>query len=225
MANTPLDPTEWLKKMTSEAVKQGENVRGTVRDLTLRALQQRELSLKHIKQVLGNVTEGASAGLAKTKVNVEKTMSDVIDGMDEALLKAVEANRIALEKVAEAGKDFNDSYVKKALTELEKLEDEFLKSVKQASTGASEKVQAQWGELLKNTKMAGTQSGAQATQLLENIGEQMRDNMRKTRAASLQTAHALSQNFATFASGILTGLSEAMQANKGKKKSGAKDEG
>ena len=96
MAKAPLDPTEWLKNMTSESVKQGENVRNTVRDLTLRALQQRELSLKHIKQVLGNVTEGASAGLSKTKVNVEKTMSDVIEGMDEALLKAVEANRIAL---------------------------------------------------------------------------------------------------------------------------------
>jgi len=217
MAKAPLDPTEWLKKMTSESVKQGENVRNSVRDLTLRALQQRELSLKHIKQVLGNVTEGASAGLAKTKVDVEKTMSDVIEGMDEALLKAVEANRIALEKVAGAGKDFNDSYVKKALTEMEKLEDEFLKSVKQASGTASDKIQEQWGGLLKNLKVTGTQSGAQATQLLENIGEQMRDNVRRTRAASLETAHALSQNFATFASGILTGLSEAMQANKKKK--------
>jgi hypothetical protein len=216
MAQIPLDPTEWLKKMTSESVKQGENVRNNVRDLTLRALQQRELSLKHIKQVLGNVTEGASAGLAKGKLNVEKTMSDVIDGMDEALLKAVEANRIALEKVAEAGKDFNDSYVKKALTELEKLEDEFLNSVKQASAGASDKVQAQWGELLKSTKMTGTQAGAQATQLLEHYGEQMKEGVRQTRAAGLQTAHALSQNFATFASGILTGLSEAMQASKKK---------
>src|SRR5262249_29944143 len=107
MTKMPLDPSEWLKKMTAEAVKQGENVRGSVRDLTLQALQQRELGLKQIKEVLGNVTEGASLGLAKTKINVEKTMGDVIEGMDEALLKAVEANRIALAKVAEAGKDFN----------------------------------------------------------------------------------------------------------------------
>ena len=37
---------EWLKKTAAESVRQGENLRGAVRDLTLKALQG--LSLIHI---------------------------------------------------------------------------------------------------------------------------------------------------------------------------------
>ncbi len=212
MLKSALDMNELLKKMTSESVRQGENVRNAVRDLTLQALQQRDLSLKQIRQVLASVTEGASLGAVKGKLDLDKTFGDVLEGMDQALLKAVDANRIALEQLVGAGKQFNDTHVQKALADLEKLEDEFLKSVKKASSGATGQVQAQWSELLKHTKLSGTQTGAHATETLEGLAEQMREGARKSRAATIEAAQALSQNFATFASGILIGLTEAMTA-------------
>ena len=42
MINFPIDTDEVLKQMASEAVKQSENLRVTVRDLTLKALHTRD---------------------------------------------------------------------------------------------------------------------------------------------------------------------------------------
>ena len=128
-----VDADELLKTMATEAVKQGENMRSVVRELTLSALRSRELSLAQIRQVLKSVTEGVSLGTAKPQIDVEKTLQDAFAGMDDALLKAVQANQIALEQLATQGQSFRESHIKKALTDLEKLEVEFLKTVKQAA--------------------------------------------------------------------------------------------
>jgi hypothetical protein len=44
-----------LKSMASEAMKQHKQIRTTIRDLTLEALQMRELSLKQIYSVVRKV--------------------------------------------------------------------------------------------------------------------------------------------------------------------------
>ena len=62
----------------SPAVTQGEGVRSSVRDLTLRGLQARELSLKGIQQVIRSVTAGVNLGAVKGKLDVEKTLSDAL---------------------------------------------------------------------------------------------------------------------------------------------------
>jgi hypothetical protein len=53
--------------------------------------------------------------------------------MDEALLKVVEANKVALQKLTEGGASFEESSVKKGLKELEAFEEKFLDGVKQAT--------------------------------------------------------------------------------------------
>ena len=53
-----VDVDEVLKKLASQSIKRGEKVRATVHDLTLKALQRRELTLDQIKKVLEGITEG-----------------------------------------------------------------------------------------------------------------------------------------------------------------------
>ena len=45
MKTPTINPDEMLKSMAAEAVKQHKQIRTTIRDLTLEALQMRELSL------------------------------------------------------------------------------------------------------------------------------------------------------------------------------------
>ena len=45
MKPSTINPDEMLKSMDAQAVKQHEQVRTTIRDLTLKALQMRDLSL------------------------------------------------------------------------------------------------------------------------------------------------------------------------------------
>lgn len=213
---------EVLKQLASQTVKQGENLRNSVRELTLQALASRELTLAQVKQVVSQVTQGINVGAAETKMDPQKAVSDTLAGMDDALLKAVQASQVALEHFG-AGKDFEDSQLKKALDDLEHMEDEFLSSVKQASTGAADPIRNQWAKALKDARMSGTNTGEQVTQTMEAFGKRMQESMRESRAAGFKMAHMMGQNFATLASGVLIGLSEALENKRSspKKKGGS----
>ena len=88
MTNPTIDVDQVLKSLASQSIRQGSNVRVTVRDLTLKALQQRELTLDQIRKVLRSIIEGVNLGVAKREMKVEKALSDTLAGMDDALLKA-----------------------------------------------------------------------------------------------------------------------------------------
>jgi len=219
MAKQMIAVDEVLKKMASEAVKQGGNLRAAVRDLTIKALQTRELSLGQIREVLRSVTEGVNTGAAKARIDVEKPFADALAGMDDALLKAVQASQIALQQLTEHDVDFEDTKIKKALNDLEKLEDEFLKTVKQANESASKQVQAQWAGVLQHMPSGATETGARVQALMERFGEPARTVIRQQREAGMKAAHMLTQNFGTLASGVLIGLSEGLHGQQAAPKS------
>src|SRR5512140_3164480 len=108
MLNLPVDQDELLKQLASEAVRRGEEVRATVRDLTLKSLHGRQLTLAQIRGALRTVTEGINLGAAKSPLDAEALLTDALAGMDDALLKAVEANRLALRKLTDDGRNFED---------------------------------------------------------------------------------------------------------------------
>ncbi|HEY6834039.1 MAG TPA: DUF6781 family protein [Pseudolabrys sp.] len=58
-----INPDEMLKSMAAEAVKQHTQIRTTIRDLTLGAMQMRELNLKQINSVVRKVTEALTLAL------------------------------------------------------------------------------------------------------------------------------------------------------------------
>ena len=205
-----IDTDEVLQQMTAQAVAQGESLRSTVRDLTLKALQSRELSMAQIKSVIGSVAQGVNIGAMQGQVDPEEVFSQALSGMDDALLKVVEASRIALHQIT-GEREFRDSHLKKALDDLERLEDEFLGTVKKAAAGAKSPFKSQWSGVLEEQMAAGTASGQQVMAMMEQYGDQVRKAARAQRDASLRAAHALAQNFATLASGVLIGLAEAMQ--------------
>jgi hypothetical protein len=111
--------------------------------------------------VVRKVTEGVNVGVGESKTDVKKALSDALAGMDEALLKVVEANKLALQKLTEGGASFEDSTVKKGLKELEAFEEKFLDGVKQAAQEASERTKEQWKSILDKIPRGGTDTGAQ----------------------------------------------------------------
>lgn len=211
MVQSVVEIDEFLKKQASAAVKQGEDLRAAVRELTLNALRNRALTLAQIKQVLKSVSAGVNVGAAKSKMDIDQVLEQAVAGMDDALLKAVQANHLALQQVAAAGQSFEQSQVKKALQELERLEDEFLNAVKQASEGAPKSMRAHWANVLQQKEVSGTEAGEQAAATMKAFAERTQSAMRDQRRAGAKAAQAFSQNFATLASGLLTGLSKALE--------------
>ena len=206
-----------IVKMFSEATtKQGEALRKAIGDATLKALQGRDLTMANIKTVLSSVTTAASAGAAKNSagpVEVEALLGKAAAGMDGALLKAVEAHRRALQQFVDQGASLQEKQLKGALANLEKMEDTFFASVTKAAQVASEPMRGPWDQVLGAMKMKGTESGAKATQSVEQLIAQSKSALRGGRGSGLKTAQAMLDGYAALVSGVLIGMSEALQGN------------
>ena len=214
----PIEVDEVLKKMAAESVKQGENLRATVRDLTLKALQTRELTLDQVRQVVTSITEGVNVGAAKAKIDAAKPLNDALRGMDDALLKAVEASRITLELFTDHGVGVKDSLVMVALDELERLEDEFLRSVKQSADHATSSVRAKWTPVLDKMKPGATETGVRVQSAIEEFSAHAKAAMRQQRRATLKATAMMTQSFGALASGVLVGLAEGIKRSPAAKK-------
>ena len=206
--------TDALVTMFSEAsAKQGEALRKAVSEATLKALQGRELTLANIRSVLKTVTQAASAGAAQNPagaVDIEAMLGKAFAGMDAALLQAVEANRKALEQFVSQGLGVQQTQMKSALANLEKMEDTFFATVTKAAQSASAPLQGPWAQVLESMKLQGTATGSQATMTVEQVMAQAQTVMRAGRASSMNAALAMMNSYAALVSGVLIGMSEGL---------------
>lgn len=213
MNPSTINPDEMLKSMAAQAVKQHEQIRTTIRDLTLKTLQARDLSLEQINSVVSNITAGVNIGVGD-KPDTQQTLSDAFAGMDDALLKVVEANKLALQKLTDGGANFEESSVKKGLKELEAFEEKFLDGVKNAAQSSSDPIKQQWKTILDKIPRGGTETGAQVAETISARAREAQVAMQSSREAGLKAMHAITQNYATLVSGVLIGLSEAFEQGK-----------
>lgn len=215
MATKPAFDADALITQFETASSQGSvKLRQAVSDATLQALQGRELSLKNIRAVLATVTQAANQGLAK---NVSPTMDpdalidQAVQGMDDALLKAVDAHRVALQQLSAQGADLREKHLKKALSDLEKMEDTLMSAVQKGAAGIGEPFAGAWGQVLEKLNAGGSLSGAQAATTAEQMLQQMHGAMRDSRAASLRAASALAESYTAMVSGVLMGMADVMR--------------
>jgi uncharacterized phage infection (PIP) family protein YhgE len=162
------------------------------------------------------VTQGVNLGAASSKADPERVLGEAFSGMDEAVLKAVQANHLALQQLSAQGQ--GGSKLQKALDDLERLEDDFLKTVKDATKKGSQQLRDQWASLLQQKETAGTATQAQIEQTIEQFSDRMRDAVRQQRRTALKATEAMMENFSTLASGILIGLTEGLEQGKAKPK-------
>ena len=213
MNPSTINPDEMLKSMAAQAVMQHEQIRTTIRDLTLKTLQARDLSLEQINGVIRNITAGVNIGVGD-KTDTQQTLSDAFAGMDDALLKVVEANKLALQKLTDGGASFEESSVKKGLKELEAFEEKFLDGVKNAIQSSSDPIKQQWKSILDKIPRGGSETGAQVAETISARAREAQVAMQSSREAGLKAMHAITQNYATLVSGVLIGLSEAFEQSK-----------
>jgi hypothetical protein len=218
MAKPLIDADALISMFENASARQGDQLKKAVGEATLAALQGRELTLKNIKAALKGVAEAASAGAARNTmagVDPEALLDKAVSGMDQALLKAVEANRTALATLTSQGADLREKHMKKALDDLDKIEDTMFAALKKASESAGAPMAGAWTQVLEKMQAGGTASGAQAaaaTEQIAHMAEQMQGAMKSTRAASMRAAQALAESYTAMVSGVLLGMSDALQS-------------
>jgi uncharacterized protein YjgD (DUF1641 family) len=220
MRKSGIDQEALVSMFAQASAKQTDQIKHAVTRATLGALQGRELTLKNIREVLKNVSQAATAGVAKNPaagIDVEQMLNGAVAGMDQALLKAVEANQRALQQFVDRGADLKEKHLKKALGDLEKFEDMLFDAVRKAAGGAGTKLAAPWDHVLERMQAGGTLSGAKASSTVEQLLEQMQSALRDSRAAGLQAAQSLAESYTALVSGVLIGMSDALRQGTGDK--------
>ena len=185
MIKSGIDQDAIISMFSQTTAKQGEALRKGVTEATLKALQGRELTLENIRKVLKTVTQASSAGAALNPAgpaDLEAMLGQAFAGMDAALLQAVQANQKALQQFVDQGVGLQDKPMKSALANIEKMEDVFFSTVGKAVQGVGGQMQGPWEQVLKGMKLSGTDTGAQATQTVEQLMEQARTALREGRA-------------------------------------------
>jgi len=209
-----IDQEALISKFTEASAQQGETIRKAVTEATLKALQGRELSLANIKQVLNTVAQAASAGASSSPLpsaDVETLLAQAVAGMDAALEKAVQANRTALQQMVDQGADLRETQVKKALADIEKMEDTLFAALRKAADGSQASLEGPWAEVLKATQGKGTGTGAQASATITQLMDSAQSNLRQGRDLGLRASEAMLDSYSTLVSGVLIGMSDALQ--------------
>lgn len=213
MIKSGIDQDAIISMFSQTTAKQGEALRKGVTEATLKALQGRELTLENIRKVLKTVTQASSAGAALNPAgpaDLEAMLGKAFAGMDAALLQAVQANQKALQQFVDQGVGLQDKPMKSALANIEKMEDVFFSTVGKAVQGVGGQMQGPWEQVLKGMKLSGTDTGAQATQTVEQLMEQARTALRDGRATGVRAAQAMMDSYAALVSGVLIGMSDGL---------------
>src|SRR5688572_11656 len=131
---------ESIRQAASDSIRQGDDVRERVRDLTLDALTSRRFDRAAIREVVRAVTEGVSLGAEGSRTGARQSVAEAFRGMDQALAKSVQAGQEAIHRLLDAGREVSERELQQALAGLQKIEEDFVATVSQVADSASERV-------------------------------------------------------------------------------------
>ena len=210
--NTTRDLSEErLKQAAAEFVRQGVDIRGRVHDLTLAALQSRRFDRDAMRDVFRAVTEGVATGADQPAPGMRQALADGLKGMDQALAKSAEAGAAALKQIAATGRSFSDSDLKAALASLKQLEDDFISTVSGVADAAGTRVQPELRGALSNLTHTGTETGKQLALAMNELAHRFTVFSLDASIAGIEVASEFGARFAHLASGILSGVADALQ--------------
>jgi len=191
--------SEQIRDAASESVRQGEDIRQRVHDLTLEALKSRRFDREAIRDVVRAVTEGITRGAEGSRVGVRHTLAEGFRGMDQALTASVQAGHDALRQMVAAGRGISENEVKQAAAGLRKIEQDFVATVEEVARSANERVRPELTELLRQAAHAGTETGRRSARLVAEFT-----------LGSLELAGEFGARFAQLAGGVLAGMADAL---------------
>lgn len=201
---------ERLRQAAEEFVRQGVDIRGRVHDLTLAALQSRRFDRDAMRDVFRAVTAGVATG-AEGSPDMRQALADGLKGMDQALARSAEAGASALKQLASSGRNFSETDLKAALANLKRLEDDFVATITNVADAASGPVQPQLRGALGDLTRAGTETGKQLALAMNELVFRFANFSLDAGIAGLEAAGEFGARFANLASGILSGIADALQ--------------
>lgn len=201
--------TDNAEQAVKTAVAAWEDIYSQIHDITLKALTEQELDLENIKKVAQAVGKGISEGIGN-QVRTKEILQESASALDDALAKAAEASKLAIEEAASRVDEFSHEDLRQAAENLKSLEELFIDTMQEIAKNGNEVVVTTTQDLITHVRQSGSAVGEQGLQSLQKL-PQLGKN------AALTSASATASALAAIGSGILAGIADGLQGRGGEK--------
>lgn len=195
-------------------VADSDDVREKVRQVTLKALSERELDKDRIADIVKIVVEGITDGIGETSTNLKPQLKASMAGIDDALSKSAVAAKLASEEALGRAEQFAQNDIKKALEDFKGLEESFIDTINTVAKGSSSLVATALNEISDHLKHSGTQSGKEAADAVSSLSHTLLDAGKGTVNELANATQLASGQFTKIASGILSGMADAISTSR-----------
>lgn len=201
---------EQLKAQVQEAVAGEEAIREKVRRLTVQALAEGKLDAGQVKAIVEAVVHGASAGIETHGSRARQALTEAVRGLEEGLVKAAEASKLALEEAASRADEFTEQEVKAALDQLRAMEKLYLDTLADIAKKGSAQVRDILADLLSHARHSGTAVGQYLTEVMQTLPRKLQEAGQWGLKAGLETARTAGAQLAAITSGLLAGIADTL---------------
>lgn len=191
-----------------------DDIREKVHLIILKALSERQLDKENINAVVKSVIEGVTEGLGESSEKLKPQLQASLSGIDDALSKSAIAAKLATEEALGRAEQFAEKDLKKAVDDLKGMEDSFIETINAVARASGDLVSASLTEIADHLKSSGTSSGKEALDAANSLSKMLLDVGKGTAGEIVSATQSATGHFASIASGVLSGMADAISAGK-----------
>jgi hypothetical protein len=230
MQNNNTHDTSTLEAEVCHAVEQGHDVQERVRQLTLRIISARSLDIESVRQTANAVLRGARAGALKelryssAQTHIARDhLKQAVTGLDIALAQFAEAAKLTVEEAAGKAQKYTSEDLKRARADLANLDKMFLETLQSSAAAARDTAGEILHDLAAHTRTHGSAVGAQLKETLPVFVRHIGAAGRAEVGAGLHLARNTADLVRRIAAGMLTGVANHIQPERGVQPGHSKD--
>ncbi len=215
------DDLTLLEREIHDALVNGVNIRETVHNLTLRAINADRLDIDSIRRIVTAVTNGVHEGAQKQLITASNQtqaarsqISEAVSGLDSALARVAEATKLAVQEAAGRAQKFSDKELGRTHSDIEGLENIFLDTLQNTASGAKGVLSDILQDIATHAKNNGTIVGAQLKETLTVLTQQAASVSHAQLEAGVQLAQSTADFIQKTTTGVLSGIKDHTQHKK-----------
>ena len=201
---------EQLQEDIQAAVETGQDIKETVRQITIKALTKGDLDSQSVREIAEAVVKGAGFGAASQGAATKEVLDKAVSGLDEALSKAAEASKLAMKEAVGRSNEFSENELKRTLNDIQSLETLFLETLRDSANAGKEKTSVILNELADHAKYSGTAVGEQLKEGLSELMAVAGDAGKAQLESSVEAAKTTGSMLTKLAAGMLEGFADSL---------------
>jgi len=189
-----------------------EALRDRVKLIVMRWLSQHRVDPAALHEVTAAAVDGLGAGFAPRGQAASAALASAVQGIDEAVSRAVYALQMAAEEAWDGGRQFAANDLKASLDELRGLEISFVQSLRDTADKSQGWLRQEFLTLGDHLSRNGSDTGRRVREVTEILGNRLKGAASGAGRDALDSTTLVRSRLAAIASGVLRGIADAIES-------------